>query len=76
MESYFSRTPYRALQSRDAITVRVVNILEPTSPHSAVRYRVEINFENQYQEALSLLRPGQRFDLQNFDGQWLVVAIS
>ena len=76
MESYFSRTPYRALRSRDAITVRMVKILEPSSPHSAVRYRLEINFENQYQEVLSLLSPGQRFDLQNFDGQWLGVAIS
>ena len=75
MESYFARTRYRALRSQDAITVRTVTLLEP-SPDSTVQYRAEISFEKQYQEALPSLSPGQRFDLQNFDGQWLVVAIS
>ena len=71
LDGYFARTPYRGLNARDIIAV---GSAEPLGDGAG--YRVELSFEDRYQEALPVVRSGQRLHLRDADGRWVIFAIS
>ncbi len=71
LDGYFASTPYRGLNARDVVAV---GSAEPLGDGAG--YRVELSFEDRYQEALPVVRSGQRLDLRDADGRWVVFAIS
>ena len=73
LDQYFGITPYRGLRARDIIKVDSIEHLGPSAEST---YRVDVSFEDRYQEALPSIRPEQSFDLRDADGRWVVFAIS
>lgn len=71
LEGYFARTPYRGLNASDIVAV---GSAEPLGDGAG--YRVELSFEDRYQEALPVIRSGQRLHLRDADGRWVIFAIS
>lgn len=71
LDGYFARTPYRGLNARDIIAVGSAEPLD-----DGAGYRVELSFEDRYQEALPVVRSGQRLHLRDADGRWVIFAIS
>ena len=74
LDDYFGRSPYRGLTAADVIMVGMVEALD--GGDGSARYRVEVSFEAQYQEAFPSLRSGQSLELRDADGRWVVYAIS
>ena len=74
LDDYFSRSPYRALSAGDVITIGMIEPLAGADGGS--RYRVEISFEDRYQEAFPALRSGQSLEFRDADGRWVLYAIS
>jgi hypothetical protein len=74
LNDYFGRTPYRALRASEVITLGPVERLD--GDDGSPRYRVEVSFGDQYQEAFPSIRSGQSLDLRDADGRWVVFAIS
>lgn len=71
LDAYFAASPYRGLDARDILTVGRAAPLG-----GGAGYRVEVSFEDRYQEALPPVRSGQSLDLREADGRWVVFAIS
>ena len=79
LNDYFGNSPYRGLTADEVITVGMVEALDTDdgSAHGgSARYRVEVSFEAQYQEAFPSFRSGQSLELRDADGRWVVYAIS
>jgi len=74
LDDYFGRSPYRALTAGDVITIGVVEPLAGDDGRS--RYRVQVSFEDRYQEAFPAFRSGQSLEIRDADGRWVLYAIS
>ena len=74
LDDYFGNSPYRGLTADEVIAVGMVEALD--GGDGRARYRVEVSFEAQYQEAFPSFRSGQSLELRDADGRWVVYAIS
>lgn len=79
LDDYFGSSPYRGLTADEVIEVGMVEALDADgggADGGSARYRVEVTFAAQYQEAFPSFRSGQSLELRDADGRWVVYAIS